>query len=131
MSGPMEGIRVVEVGFWVAGPSCSGILADWGADVVKVEPRAGDPFRGLTWFFGGNSNPPFELDNRGKRSLALDYRTPEGREVLYRLIDQAEQPERRRASQGNFRRHALGRRQIVARRGILGQSGDRSGAWSQ
>lgn len=90
MTGPMEGIKVVEVGFWVAGPSCSGILADWGADVVKVEPLAGDPFRGLTWFFGGDTNPPFELDNRGKRSIALDYGTPEGRDVLYRLVDQAD-----------------------------------------
>ncbi len=43
----MEGIKVVEVGFWVAGPSCAAILADWGADVVKVEPLIGDPFRGM------------------------------------------------------------------------------------
>src|SRR5205823_85669 len=47
MAGPMEGIRVVELAFWVAGPSAAGILGDWGADVVKIEPPDGDPFRGL------------------------------------------------------------------------------------
>ena len=67
MPGPMEGVRVVELGFWVAGPSAGGILADWGADVVKIEPPDGDPFRGL--FLRGLGvdvpiNPPFELDNR-------------------------------------------------------------------
>ena len=83
MAGPMEGINVVELGFWVAGPSCSAILADWGADVVKVEPLIGDPFRGMSAYFevalGRDVNPPFELDNRGKRSIGIDYATAEGR----------------------------------------------------
>ena len=47
MTGPLEGIRVVELGVWVAGPAAGGILADWGADVVKVEPIGGDPGRRL------------------------------------------------------------------------------------
>ncbi len=47
MAGPMEGIKVVEMGVWVAGPSAAAILCDWGADVVKIEPPTGDPFRGL------------------------------------------------------------------------------------
>ncbi len=47
MAGPMDGIRVVELGFWVAGPSAGAVLADWGAEVVKIEPPDGDPFRGL------------------------------------------------------------------------------------
>ncbi|MPY92244.1 MAG: CoA transferase [Acidimicrobiia bacterium] len=89
MGGPMEGVRVVEVGFWVAGPSCSGILADWGADVIKVEPIAGDPFRSLDWFFE-DGNPPFELDNRGKRSIALDYRSEAGARLLAELVDRAD-----------------------------------------
>ena len=45
MAGPMEGIKVVELGVWVAGPAAGGILADWGADVVKIEPPDGDPAR--------------------------------------------------------------------------------------
>ena len=47
MTGPMENVKVVEVAFWVAGPSAGGILADWGAKVVKIEPPDGDPFRGI------------------------------------------------------------------------------------
>lgn len=90
MAGPMAGIKVVEVGFWVAGPSCGGILADWGADVIKVEPLEGDPFRGLGWLYGPEVNPPFELDNRGKRSVAIDYRTPEGRALVTELTDGAD-----------------------------------------
>ena len=92
--GPMQGIKVVELGFWVAGPACAAILADWGAEVVKVEPMTGDPYRGMaqTWekMYGRAENPPFELDNRGKRSIGLDYSTPGGLEVLHALIDQAD-----------------------------------------
>jgi crotonobetainyl-CoA:carnitine CoA-transferase CaiB-like acyl-CoA transferase len=93
MPGPMEGVRVVELGFWVAGPSAGGILADWGADVIKIEPPDGDPFRGL--FLRGMGveapvNPPFELDNRGKRSIALNYAHPAGQEIVLQLIDRAD-----------------------------------------
>jgi len=45
MAGPMEGVKVVELGVWVAGPAAGGILADWGADVIKIEPPTGDPAR--------------------------------------------------------------------------------------
>src|SRR5262245_4981308 len=93
MSGPMQGVRVVELGFWVAGPSAAGILADWGADVVKLEPPDGDPFRALFLAMVGQAmpiNPPFELDNRGKRSIALDLTRPEGRQLAYKLIDGAD-----------------------------------------
>ena len=90
----MNGIRVVELGFWVAGPGCGCILADWGADVVKVEPLTGDPFRGIAAYFrlatGQDVNPPFELDNRGKRSVSLDYGVEQGRAVLLELIDRAD-----------------------------------------
>src|ERR1043166_5965530 len=47
VSGPLEGIRVVELGVWVAGPAAGGVLADWGAAVVKIEPPDGGPVRGL------------------------------------------------------------------------------------
>ncbi len=93
MAGPMEGVRVVELGFWVAGPSVGGILADWGADVVKIEPVDGDPMRGL--FVKGLGidvpmNPPFELDNRGKRSLSVDFDRPAGRDIVLELVDRAD-----------------------------------------
>jgi crotonobetainyl-CoA:carnitine CoA-transferase CaiB-like acyl-CoA transferase len=89
----MAGIRVVELGVWVAGPSAGGVLADWGAEVVKLEPPDGDPFRGLYISAAGAdvpANPPFELDNRGKRSVALDLRTPEGREIALALCERAD-----------------------------------------
>ncbi|MEX2245328.1 MAG: CoA transferase [Dehalococcoidia bacterium] len=93
MGGPMEGIKVVEMGVWVAGPAAAAILCDWGADVVKLEPPTGDPFRGLFANALGVPiavNPPFELDNRGKRSICLDLRNDEARAVGRRLIDEAD-----------------------------------------
>ena len=93
MPGPLAGIRVVELGLWVAGPSAGGVLADWGAEVVKIEPPTGDPFRGLYLTVAGLSlpaNPPFELDNRGKRSICLDLAKPEAREVALALVDRAD-----------------------------------------
>jgi crotonobetainyl-CoA:carnitine CoA-transferase CaiB-like acyl-CoA transferase len=89
--GPLEGIKVVEMGVWVAGPSCAAILADWGADVIKIEPPEGDPFRGLfANLLATPMNPPFELDNRGKRSVALNLDNPAGRAVAHRLVDEAD-----------------------------------------
>jgi crotonobetainyl-CoA:carnitine CoA-transferase CaiB-like acyl-CoA transferase len=93
MAGPLEGVRVVELGVWVAGPSAGGVLADWGAEVVKVEPPTGDPFRGLYVQVAGvdiPANPPFELDNRGKRSVVLDLRHEEARAVMDRLLERAD-----------------------------------------
>jgi crotonobetainyl-CoA:carnitine CoA-transferase CaiB-like acyl-CoA transferase len=87
----MEGIRVVEVGMWVAGPSAAAVLGDWGADVVKIEPPEGDPFRGLLSAFGGDGvNPPFELDNRNKRSVGLNLSNEDARRIAAELIDQAD-----------------------------------------
>lgn len=88
----MEGIRVVELGVWVAGPAAGGILADWGADVIKIEPPTGDPARIFSKMLGGDlpTNPPFELDNRSKRSVVLDLQTPEGLEKALELIDSAD-----------------------------------------
>ena len=93
MAGPMEGVRVVELGVWVAGPAASAILCDWGADVIKLEPAEGDPFRGLMAGLAPEltgTNPMFELDNRGKRSLCLDLRSDEGRAIAHRLIAAAD-----------------------------------------
>ena len=71
MAGPVEGINVVELGVWVAGPAAGGILADWGAEVVKIEPPRGDPARMFGRMLGCDLgvNPPFEMDNRSKRSV--------------------------------------------------------------
>ena len=93
MSGPLEGIRVVDLGFWVAGPAAAGIMADWGAEVVKIEPPTGDPFRGLFQAAVGLDiplNPPFELDNRGKRSIALNLFSDPGQAVAVELIKRAD-----------------------------------------
>ncbi|MCK9519062.1 MAG: CoA transferase, partial [Dehalococcoidia bacterium] len=91
MAGPLEGVKVVEMGVWVAGPSCAAVLADWGADVVKIEPPEGDPFRGLfANMLTVPVNPPFELDNRGKRSVALDLEVEDGRRIAQRLVDEAD-----------------------------------------
>jgi len=89
----MEGVKVVELGVWVAGPATGGILADWGADVVKIEgPGVGDPARTFMRMMGGDLpfNPPFEMDNRGKRSIVLDLRRPEGLEIALELVDRAD-----------------------------------------
>lgn len=86
----LAGVRVVEVASWLFGPSCGAILADWGADVIKVERSTGggDPYRGF--FHSGAVNPTIELANRGKRSIGLDLSAPEGRDVLLRLVADAD-----------------------------------------
>src|SRR5262245_63917258 len=90
MAGPMEGVRVVELSAWVVGPAVGGILADWGADVVKIEaPPAGDPYRAFYSAAAGVPlpiNPMFELDNRGKRSIVVDLSTPAGHDIALDAI---------------------------------------------
>ena len=88
MAGPLEGIKVVELGVWVAGPAAGGILADWGADVVKIEPPTGDPARMFGRMLGldDGSNPPFEMDNRSKRSIVLDLTTDGGLATARQLL---------------------------------------------
>jgi crotonobetainyl-CoA:carnitine CoA-transferase CaiB-like acyl-CoA transferase len=93
MAGPLEGIRVVELGVWVAGPSCAAILCDWGAEVIKIEPPNGDPFRGLfasALGAAGPLNPPFEVDNRGKRGIVLNLENADARAIARQLVDQAD-----------------------------------------
>jgi crotonobetainyl-CoA:carnitine CoA-transferase CaiB-like acyl-CoA transferase len=91
-TGPLRGVKVVELGIWIAGPAAGGILADWGADVVKIEPPRGDPARTFRRMLGGQlpTNPVFELDNRSKRSVAVDLSTEQGRRVALDLIDGAD-----------------------------------------
>ena len=89
----LNGLKVVEMTVWVAGPSAGGIMADWGADVVKVEPPVGDPQRNLFKAIGYKEdmpNPAFALDNRGKRSVVLDLRSDEGKAAMEKLLEGAD-----------------------------------------
>jgi crotonobetainyl-CoA:carnitine CoA-transferase CaiB-like acyl-CoA transferase len=91
--GPLDGVRVVEMGAWVAGPAAGVVLADWGADVVKIEgPGVGDPGRLFATILGGDLpfNPPFEMDNRNKRSAVVDVRSEAGLAVALDLIGRAD-----------------------------------------
>jgi crotonobetainyl-CoA:carnitine CoA-transferase CaiB-like acyl-CoA transferase len=83
---PLEGIRVVEFSHMVMGPSCGLILADLGAEVIKVEPLEGDNTRRLMGAGAGF----YAIFNRNKKSLALDLKRPEGREVVLRLAGSAD-----------------------------------------
>ena len=86
-------LRVVELGVWVAAPSAAALLADWGAEVIKVEVPTGDPMRnvfGSIGIGGDLPNPAFALDNRGKRSIALNLREPGDRQHLEELLATAD-----------------------------------------
>jgi crotonobetainyl-CoA:carnitine CoA-transferase CaiB-like acyl-CoA transferase len=88
----LQGVRVVELAIWVAGPGAGGILADWGAEVIKVEGPAGDPMRNLFGNLGIEQArvPPYELDNRGKRCVMLDLRGEDARNDLDALLADAD-----------------------------------------
>jgi crotonobetainyl-CoA:carnitine CoA-transferase CaiB-like acyl-CoA transferase len=95
MSRVLEGVRVIEVAQWWFVPSGGAVLADWGADVIKVEhPVTGDPQRGLvtSGFFPptGGVNFMMEQSNRGKRSVGIDLGNPRGLEILHRLVKDAD-----------------------------------------
>jgi crotonobetainyl-CoA:carnitine CoA-transferase CaiB-like acyl-CoA transferase len=89
----LEGVKVIEVAGWVMVPSAGLILGDWGADVIKVEhPVTGDSYRGLRNAAVGDVGvkPLLEIANRGKRSIGLDVTTPQGRDLLCELVEQAD-----------------------------------------
>jgi crotonobetainyl-CoA:carnitine CoA-transferase CaiB-like acyl-CoA transferase len=92
MAGPLESVKVVELGVWVAGPAAGGILADWGADVIKIEPPTGDPARMFGRMLGieDGISPPFEMDNRGKRGIVLDLTTPDACATALELLTEAD-----------------------------------------
>ena len=83
---PLEGVSVVEMTHMVMGPTCGMILAQLGAEVIKVEPPAGDKTRAL----GGMGTSFFPLFNRGKRSVVLDFAKAEDRETMHRLLETAD-----------------------------------------
>jgi crotonobetainyl-CoA:carnitine CoA-transferase CaiB-like acyl-CoA transferase len=92
--GAFDGVRVVELAQWVFVPVAGALLADWGADVVRIDRPEGDPYRNLaTQGIGSDSggvNLSVALANRGKRSIALDVRSGEGQRILHQLLETAD-----------------------------------------
>ncbi|MCH8848882.1 MAG: CoA transferase, partial [Chloroflexi bacterium] len=96
MAGSLDGVRVLDLTRILAGPFCTMVLADLGADVIKVEqPVSGDPARGNGPFLaegtGGEQFSTYFMSiNRGKRSIAIDMGKPEGRDLLLRLAERSD-----------------------------------------
>lgn len=95
MTQVMKGVRVLEVAQFTFVPAAGGVLADWGADVIKIEhPVRGDTQRGFINIAGFSTNPNrnsmMEHPNRGKRSVGVDFSTPEGQEVIYEIAKTAD-----------------------------------------
>lgn len=91
MSQPLSGVRILEIASHVFVPIAGGVLHEWGAEVVKIEhPETGDPYRSLVTAglhsLHDGIDPSFQLTNRGKQSVAIDLKKPEGRELLYRMV---------------------------------------------
>ena len=141
MTGPLDGVRVVEVASWMFVPSGGSVLVDWGADVIKVEnPAGGDPQRGLVTsglLPSGTVNFMVEQPNRGKRSVALNLAHPDGREALLKLLKTADvlltnylAPVRRRLGIDNEAVRARNPSIIIARgtgQGPAGPDADKGG----
>ena len=94
MSQPLKGLKVVEVSMWAYVPSAGAVLSDWGASVTKIETPDGDPIRYLNY---SGLNPAelgysfmYDIFNRGKRSVAMDLKVDGARELLFKLIDEAD-----------------------------------------
>ena len=93
--GPLEGVRVVDLTHYMAGPFCTKLLADFGADVIKIErPSGGDPTRRMGPFHGDDPHPEksalFLHLNTNKRSVTLDLQAEAGKRVLQRLLEKAD-----------------------------------------
>ena len=94
--GPLAGLFVTEVANYIAAPAAGAMLAELGARVVHVEPLGGDPYRGfrlgLSGFGAaeGGEELAFQIDNRGKESIALDLRSEQGQKILHRLLAQSD-----------------------------------------
>ena len=95
MVAPMDDVRVVELSSWMAAPCAGAVFADMGADVIKVEPLTGDIVRGMSRkpkLAEGqvDVDHSFQMDNRGKRSIAVAIDREEGAEIVRRLVDGAD-----------------------------------------
>lgn len=95
MSGPLSGVKVVEMSTYVAGPVTARLLADLGAEVIKVEAPIGDHWRrsGISYVpsrFEEDENPVFDIYNTGKKLVSLNLKSPEGKEAFLKLIEEAD-----------------------------------------
>ena len=92
MVAPLAGIKVLEVASWLAAPSCAALMADMGAEVIKVEPPEGDTYRNLYTALLGDDfvHPCYQFDNRGKRGICINLEDASGRDALSRLISQCD-----------------------------------------
>ena len=129
-----SGLKVIDCASWVAGPAAATILSDFGADVIKLEPPGGDPWRNSTPMPGKKTDYYWQHTSRNKRSLALDLKAEEGLAILHRLIDGADVfitnyplPVRERLKIAD--RHLLARnpRLIYASLTAYGEHGDEAG----
>ena len=83
----LDGIRVIDAASFIAGPVATTVMADFGADVIKIEPPGGDSYRiRNTGYPASAYNFPWIVDNRSKRAVAIDLRRREGQDVLHRLV---------------------------------------------
>ena len=90
MSGPLDGVRVIDLTTILLGPFATQILGDMGADVIKVESPGGDPMRGLGPKHSEGMGPVFLNSNRNKRSLVLDLKAKEGRAAMFKVVESAD-----------------------------------------
>jgi crotonobetainyl-CoA:carnitine CoA-transferase CaiB-like acyl-CoA transferase len=89
-TGPLKGIRVLDMTAVVLGPLCTQTLGDWGAEVIKIEPPTGDIIRNSGLYRNRGMAAVYLGLNRNKRSIAIDLKSPEGKEMLRRLIPQTD-----------------------------------------
>ncbi len=87
---PLDGIRIIDLSMFLAGPYCTQQLADLGAEIIKVEPHQGDSTRVLPPHFHQGESLYFISTNRSKKGISLDLRHPEGRQILHRLVATAD-----------------------------------------
>ena len=126
---PLNGLKVVELGHYIAAPFCTRLLADLGAEVVKVEPPGGDPFRGWGSQVDGNS-VWFSVHGRNKLSVTLDLKSADGREKLLALaarsdalVENFRPGQLERYKLGPAELHAANPRLVIARVSGYGQDG--------
>ena len=96
VTGPMKGIRVLDWTMWQFGPMSAAMMGDMGADVIKIEALDGDAGRSLSRAstiapsLPGGRNAYFEANNRNKRGIAVNLKTQEGKEIIYKLVESAD-----------------------------------------